>query len=113
MVSLVSLKSLHGASGAQFPRYSHAMPCLASNQVRNLGPLALLAWLSGCVVPLGTTGQPPPNQVVIGPDGGLTTVPSAPDAGAGGGAIFADAGPWINVSSNLAGLASECGNLTL
>jgi|HubBroStandDraft_1064217.scaffolds.fasta_scaffold07600_3 hypothetical protein len=90
------------------------MPCLASNQVRNLGPLALLAWLSGCVVPLGTTGQPPPNQDVVGPDGGLTMVPTAPDAGPeGGGAIFADAGPWINVSSNLAGLASECGNLTL
>ena len=88
------------------------MPCLASNLVRNLGLLALLAWLSACVVPIGTT--PPPGQVVIGPDGGATVVTNAADAGPeGGGAVFADAGPWINVSSNLAGLASECGNLTL
>ncbi len=89
------------------------MPSLASKPVRNVGPLGLLLWLSGCIIPIGTTGQQaPPNQVVIGPDGGLTSVPR--DAGPeGGGAVFADAGPWINVTSNLAGLASECGNLTM
>ncbi len=72
---------------------------------------------AGCVIPLGptTTGEPvdamaanDSSTVVTNRDGATGT--SIGDA-SGDGGVPASTGSWKNVTSNLAGTSSECGNL--
>jgi hypothetical protein len=84
--------------------------------------LVLAALCSGCVTgwggsPVGTGGSDGTGATSgAGGGGGSTGTGGAmpmPGVDAGGGPDVATAGTWTNVTANLAGMDSTCGNLTL
>jgi photosystem II stability/assembly factor-like uncharacterized protein len=71
---------------------------------------ATVAVCVGCIVPLSTMAVTPPPS----PEGGTGgTSGSAGTSNPGLGDAAPPSGTWANVTSNLAGLQSECGTLTL
>ena len=76
--------------------------------------LAILLWMQiGCSGPQATTYSANNASSAVSPNQNPNSNPGAtPGSSPGSSRVSPSPGNWVNVTSNLAGMASECGNMT-